>query len=96
MIINIIENKGRRIIAVCDKGILGKKFEEDDKQLDLTSDFYDGKEESEEKIKDLIKNFWCMNVVGEKSVSFIIKELDLNQDSIKKIDGIPYLQVFNV
>ena len=30
---------GRRLIAVCDNNLLGKKFEENDLQLDLTSNF---------------------------------------------------------
>jgi len=33
---------GRKVIAICDDSLLGKKFEEGDKQLDLTSEFYQG------------------------------------------------------
>ncbi len=40
MIVNIHKTSdGRRIIAVCDSELIGKKFEEHNLQLDLTSNF---------------------------------------------------------
>ena len=96
MIINVIENGGRRIIAICDKNLLGKKIENDKLQLDLSSKFYFGEEKTEDEISNLINNFFTMNVVGEKSVDFILKKLNLDKNSVKKIDKVPYLHIFRV
>ena len=44
MIVKIHNNEGRLILAICDKDILGKKFVEEKKQLDLSSGFYKGEQ----------------------------------------------------
>ena len=96
MIINIIINQGRKIIAICDSELLGKKFEDEKLQLDLSSKFYSGEEKTEEEILSLVKDFFTINVVGKKSVDFIAKELNIDKDSVKEIDGIPFLNIFRV
>ena len=56
MIVKIHKTQeGRIILAVCDKEIIGKKYEENGIQLDLKSEFYKGKEIEEEKVKELFK-----------------------------------------
>lgn len=37
-----------KLLAVCDSDILGKRFEEDERQLDLSGRFYKGDEVSDE------------------------------------------------
>ena len=96
MIINIIINQGRKIIAICDSNLLGQKFENEKLQLDLSSKFYSGEEKNEEEILSLAKDFFTINAVGKKSVDFIAKELNIDKDSIKEIEGVPFLNIFRV
>ena len=66
---------GRRVIAVCDHDILGKKFEEGRLQLDLTSSFYKGEEKAEKDLIDEIRKGSCvLNIVGKKSIEFCRKK----------------------
>lgn len=62
----------RRIIAVCDKELLGKKFVEGKMQLDVAKDFYDGEEMEEIKVINLLKrekeDDSTFNLVGKYSV----------------------------
>ena len=88
-------HKGTRLaVALCDADLLGKKFEEENKQLDLTGSFFNGDKKTEKEVKDLL-NFYlnedaCFNIVGEKSCN-IAKELELiSEEGISKIDGIPF------
>lgn len=92
MIVKIHKKETRTIVAVCDSDILGKKFEEGDLQLDLSSDFYNGKEMSEIDTGDIIRNAGSVNLVGEKSVEIGIKEGIVESSHVKKIAGIPYAQ----
>jgi hypothetical protein len=85
-------NEGRTVAAVCDSDLTGKKFEEGDKQLDLTSDFYKGEETNDLHTGDIIKNSDIVNLVGEKSVELGIKEEVIEKCHVKKIAGIPYAQ----
>jgi len=80
------------ILAVCDTDILGKKFEENDLQLDLTSNFYKGEEKTEKEIVALFNQAHIVNVVGKKSVDLAIKSKMVIKDNIKKIKNIPYAQ----
>ncbi len=94
MIVKIHNNEGKLVLAICDKDILGKKFSENNKQLDLTSDFYKGEEMDEEELKELIKKAFMINAVGKKSVSFLEKEEMVSKDNTIEIDKIPHAQVF--
>lgn len=84
--------EGRTILAVCDSDIFGKKFEENDLQLDLCSGFYKGEKMDEKRITELFKVVSIVNLVGEKSVSLGIKSGVIEKENVKKISGIPYAQ----
>ncbi len=81
------------ILAVCDSSLLGKKFEENDLQLDLTSNFYKGKETSEEDILKIYKKAYIVNIVGEKSIDFFKKLGMLTEGSVIKISNIPHAEL---
>ena len=96
MYINIIESY-RRVVAICDSEILGKKFEEGKKQLDVKESFYKGetgKKVEEQELLELIgKNKLedaTFNIVGEKSIQACIKIGLIGQESVAKISEIPY------
>ena len=84
---------GRKVIALCDKELIGKIFEEGNLQLDLTSDFYNGEEMDENRIKEEIKDSHVVNVVGEESIKLATKLGIVNEDNVIKIKGIPHVQV---
>ncbi|MEM1535659.1 MAG: DUF424 family protein [Candidatus Pacearchaeota archaeon] len=84
----------RKIVAVCDKELLGKRFEEGKLQLEINERFYGGEELSEEKaIKLLRKAFQddaCFNFVGKNSVELGIKAGIIDSKCIIKIQGVPH------
>ena len=80
------------LLAICDSELIGKKFEEGNKQLDLTSDFYNGKEKSEQETINLIKKAYILNLVGEKTINLALKIELISGDHIDHIDKIPYAQ----
>jgi len=82
----------KTVVAVCDDDLLGKKFEEGELQLDLTSDFYKGEKMDEKDIGDLLRNADAVNLVGEKSVKLGLNEGIIEKDHILKIDDIPNAQ----
>jgi uncharacterized protein len=84
--------EGRLLLAICDSDLLGKKFEEGKKQLDLSSDFYKGKEKSDQEIIDLMKKAYMMNMVGQNSVTLAINENLISGEHVEEIAGIPYAQ----
>ncbi len=93
MIIKIHESY-RKIVALCDSELLGKKFEEGIKQLDVREDFY-GKEEKEETeiiqiLQDALTEDATFNFVGKRAVEAGIKAGVISRDGILETAGIPY------
>jgi hypothetical protein len=83
---------GRLLLAICDSDIIGKKFEEEKKQLDLSSDFYKGEEKSNKETTDLMRKAYIINIVGKNSITLAINQNLISGDYVEEINGIPYAQ----
>ena len=87
----------REVIAVCDSELIGKKFEQDNRQLEVTEDFFKGKEMTEEEVIALIKEKTAddasFNFAGEKAVQAAAKAGVIDKECIMKVQGIPYALV---
>ena len=94
MIVKIHEaEKGKKLVAICDSNLLGKKFEEGNLQLDLCSNFYKGEEKGPEEVKKCIKGAYIVNVVGEESIAFCVKIGLVEKDGVLTIGGIPHAEI---
>ncbi|MBI2136754.1 DUF424 family protein [Candidatus Woesearchaeota archaeon] len=82
----------RVMLAICDSNLLGKKFENGKLQLDLSSDFYRGKEMDEEKILSYIDRTYIINLVGEESIDFGIRHNLIEKNNVVVIKKIPHAQ----
>lgn len=96
MYINIIEAY-RVIIAIADKELIGKVYEEGKLQLDVKESFYKGeikpKETIIEILKDWVKEDATFNIVGENSIKTAIEAGIIHKDSVGYIDNIPYAMI---
>lgn len=92
-----IHKSYRDVVAICDKELLGKYFEENNLQLDVKESFYKGEQISEKQaikiIQDLAKEDATFNLIGEKTINSALKAGIIQQQGIKKISQIPYALV---
>jgi len=88
----------RTIVAICDAELLGRTFVQGDAIIDLEKyrSFYEGNDVNEDEAIELIRNAKNINLVGEKSVGAAKKALNIEHDNIKRIAGIPHLQIYYV
>ena len=84
------------LLAACDKELLGKKFEEEDIQLDVSESFYGGDECGKEKICNQIKKSNIVNLVGENIIDAVIEAGFGSKKDILWIDGVPHLQLIMI
>ena len=88
-----IHKSYRNIVSICDSNLLGKRFEQGNLQLDLTTEFFKGEKMTEKQvleiIKDAVREDASFNIVGEKAIACAIKVGIISKKSIKKIQGIP-------
>jgi hypothetical protein len=79
------------MIAVCDKGLLGKTLKNKDLDFFVNPRFY-GEEEIDEKIVELIKDSNDGNVIGNNIVELLLNNKVISRDSIIKIGKIKHAQ----
>ena len=99
MYLKIHNNDGRTIIAACDENLLGKIFEEKDGRcLDLKTyqSFYKGSKITEKDLINALKHFSSVNLVGEGVVKAALRLNIINDEDIKLIKNIPYVQIYTV
>ena len=96
MLVNIIKSY-RDVVAICDSELLGKCFEEDIFQLDIKESFYKGDKKTEQEVIQIIIDMKSedatFNIVGERAVNAAIKAGLISEDSVRTIQGIPFVLV---
>lgn len=84
----------RTVVAICDSDLLGKKFEEGKRQLDVRESFYNGEEMSHKDLLDLIKHQIAedatFNIVGPKACAAAEEAGIISEETIMKIQGVPF------
>ena len=81
------------ILAISDDDLIGKKFEENDLQLDLSSSFYRGSSYDEGSAKVLTAKASMINVVRKKSITFCSSLGLIEGGRVIVIKGIPHIQI---
>ncbi|MBI4144277.1 DUF424 family protein [Candidatus Woesearchaeota archaeon] len=92
MIVKAHYKDNKTIITSVDKEIIGKKLEENNKILDLTNEYYQGKEMTEEETTDLLRNADIIQVVGKKSIMLAKKEGLIEEKNIIHVQDTPFAQ----
>ena len=93
MFLNIIKSY-RDVVAICDKELLGKKFEEGKFQLNIKENFYKGKEVNTESVLEIMKKMSAedatFNIVGEKSTNAALKAGIISKEEVGRIKEVPF------
>ena len=89
-----IHKSYRNVVALCDARLIGKKFEEGKRQLDLRESFYKDKKVTEKEAVKLLQqqanDDATFNIVGKKSVQAAIDAGLITKNSVHKIQNIPF------
>ncbi len=90
MIVEIKEDKDRKIITIVDDELIGNIFNEGELVIDLSSKYFDGEKKSEAEIKKILeeKEVYLVNFIGKRSV-VLGRTLGLLEDT-NTIAGIEY------
>jgi hypothetical protein len=89
-----------KVLAVCDKDIIGKRFKEGDLTLNLIehASFYGQFVDDKliiQWLEEAFRQKHSMNIVGKNSVALTLKTLKINRKPVL-IEGVPILQVYFV
>jgi len=98
MYLKIHETDKGKIVAACDKELIGQVLEEGDLYMDLKmyKDFYVGDLADKNSVKSALANFSSANLVGKKVVGIAVEEGVIESEYIKYIKDIPYIQIYKI
>lgn len=96
MLLKIHERMERRVVALCDKELVGNVYEQGDLVLDLRAykDFYAGKIVGEKEAKKHLEKFDSANIVGKKSIALATSLGLCKISQVKTIAKIPHIQIY--
>jgi len=96
MILSTHVSGNRLLASVIDSELLGKRFEEGELQLDLSSSFFKGEEKDESEVADICNKALSVYFVGKKSVALGIKLGLVDEDKVKQIESVPHCQMMRI
>ncbi len=94
MYVKVHESEARIVVAICDEDLVGKKFSEDEKQLDITERFYKDEKKSEEEVVEIMRQADNLNLVGKETIDVALKNNIIEKEAIVTIKNIPHAQIF--
>ncbi len=94
-----LHKSSRTVVAICDENLLGKKFTEGIKQLDVAEHFYKGEKHSKSEVIEIMKYEFksdsTFNIVGKESIQTAIETGIIQKDEFSKVKNIPFTLVIN-
>lgn len=83
------------LVVVTDADIVGKKFEEDRLQLDLTKKFYQGEPKTKEEVKQIMMTARHLHLTGKGAVAIGVEMELVDPKKIIFIDNVPHAEIMN-
>ncbi|MBR9676900.1 DUF424 family protein [Candidatus Woesearchaeota archaeon] len=77
---------------MCDSEILGKKFSEGSKVVDVSASFYGGDEVSVDEFLKLLSQAYMINAVGNECVGLLVNNGFVDSSNVLMIDGVKCAQ----
>ncbi len=94
--LKIHETPKGSVIAACDRDLLGSRFSEGEKVLDIDEDFYGGNESDMDEIVSSLQGCLTANIVGEGIVSELIERDIVEKENVSEVNGVPMVQLFYI
>nr|QNO54429.1 hypothetical protein IPKNHHKO_00003 [Methanosarcinales archaeon ANME-1 ERB7] len=98
MYLKIHDGKGGKVVAVCDRELIGKVLEEGDVFIDLDKyrGFYIGDISDDGAVREALKSFDSANLVGERAVNVALHMNLAEKGDIMYINTTPYIQLYRI
>ncbi len=89
-----VYNVGKEVlVAICDKNLLGKTFENERLRLEVKKEFYGGEVINKNKACELLSIATIANLVGKEIVSLAIELKIIEKENVIEIKNIPHAQM---
>lgn len=79
-----------KILAVCDKELLGKVLDNDGVPFSISNYFYGGEPVDSAKLEQLLQRYSSVNAIGAKTIKNLKDKGILDHSKIINIQGVPH------
>ena len=86
---------GMRLFAICDPDLIGRRFEEGKRQLDINRSFYKGEEMDEDALRKLLTGTFTINACGKRSVELCILLGVVQRERVITIACVPHAEAMS-
>lgn len=90
------EYEMKKVLAVCDKALLGKEYSGDKTVFRVSEKFFGGNEVDEDELKSLLEEADSVNAFGRKCVGIIEKQGLISGENVIFIGGEKHAQIYKV
>ena len=80
------------VVAICDKELIGKRFEEGILQLEVHKEFYKGERKNRKYVKKIMMEASNLSLVGEKTIKLALEDGIIDEKNVIRIQGVPHAQ----
>lgn len=91
--IKVYNTQGEVLLAACDDGLLGKRFEEGELQLEVSESFYGGERVSKDIFAERLRAATIVNIVGREAVEIAADLGMVDKGCLLEIAGVPHAQI---
>lgn len=90
------ENEKDVVVAICDKGLLGKTIEGERLQITISETFYGNEEIDKEKSIEMIRMCTIANLMGDEIVGLAIDQGFITRENVISINGVKHAQFVKI
>lgn len=94
--LKVHESSSGRVVAVSDKGVLGKNFFENDLVLDVDADFFGGNKVRADDILSAVRDASNANIVGNDVVSLLVEKGVIAPTGVKTVGGVKFAHIYRL
>lgn len=94
MLVAKVHNSYRVVVALCDAELIGKRFEQDIRELEIRATFFKEQELNHEQAVTMLQNYAREDatffIAGHKAIHAAKEASIITEDNIATIDSIPF------
>ncbi|MBD3210579.1 DUF424 family protein [Candidatus Micrarchaeota archaeon] len=98
MYLKVHRDQGKKIVAACDRKLIGRVLQEGTSHMDLDTyrSFYVGDVAGSRELESELREFNSANLVGKKAVDVAVALELASKDSVMYINNVPYIQIYKI
>ncbi|MDF0592693.1 DUF424 family protein [Methanotrichaceae archaeon M04Ac] len=93
MYLKVHKVRGEVMVAVCDRDLLGKTFDEGELSLSVEPSFFGEEEATAREVAEALAGATIANMVGERAVACAIETDSIEDENVLRICGVPCAQM---